>query len=296
MSKNIYSYILISSLILMVLLAGYYIVNRNEKFYRPTEVAIADDHIYQTDEEGRIYVKNTFKPTPKKNIVVANEEFKEEEREIVVNDAKKGSVEEKITVENIRSKDRTKKANSELGKGGQEYLQEIYNYKNKQYEEQKRKEEEERQKLLKEEKPIEYTGTDDLRKPSGLTTSQLEKGLKHKLKGLGAAFIGAEQMYNVNAVFLASVAALESNWGRSNYARNRNNLFGYGAYTSNPDHAYYFNSKEDAIYFVARKLSEDYLSANGKFFNGYNLIGVNTKYCTNPQWAASVGKIMKEFY
>lgn len=39
--------------------------------------------------------------------------------------------------------------------------------------------------------------------------------------------------------------ALESDWGRSNFARNRNNLGGIGAFDSDPNHAYSYSSLAD---------------------------------------------------
>lgn len=297
MNKNALSYILIGSLCATLLFFGFKAIN-SEKYFRPEEVAKVDDYLYEMDEEGRIFVKNTSKPESKKNIMVEIEENKDKLTDVNVANVETGSIEELITIENENTKEKDVRDKKELSKKGEEYLNEIIDYRQKELEEENRKKEEERQKQLEaqEKEKIIYIGSDDLRKPSGLTSTQLERGLKHDLKGLGSAFVTAEKMYNVNAVFLASVAALESNWGRSNYARKRNNLFGYGAYTSNPDHAYYFESKEHAIYFVAKKLSEDYLTTTGKFFNGYTLQGVNKKYCTNPNWANSVGSIMREFY
>lgn len=290
-------------MVLFIISLGFYAyttIQNNNQFFRSEEVATVDDNLYTTDEEGRIFIANTTKPTSKKNIVVEMEEKKNDIKDVKVKGYAEDSVASKITVANNRTTQESLKEQYELAQGGENYLNEIYGYKKEQKEAEDRRKEEERKKKEEEARKNQldstYQGPDDLRRPSGLTGKQLEKGLKAGLKGLGNTFIAAEKTYGVNAVFLASVAALESAWGTSNYARQRNNLFGYGAYTSNPDHAYYFDSKEVAINFVANKLATDYLTSTGKFFNGFNLIGVNTKYCTNPAWASSVAKIMSEIY
>ena len=290
-------------MVLFLLSLGFYAyttIQNNNQFFRPEEVATVDDKIYKIDQEGRIFIENAAKPISKKNIVVEMEENKDKIDDIKVNGYGDNSIAAKITKENNRTTQKNLQEQYELAQGGEAYLDEIYGYKKEQREAEERKKEEERRKKEEENRKKQfdanYQGPDDLRRPSGLTGKQLEKGLKAGLKGLGNTFVAAEKTYGVNAVFLASVAALESAWGTSHYARQRNNLFGYGAYTSNPDHAYYFDSKEIAINFVANKLATDYLTSTGKFFNGFNLIGVNTKYCTNPAWASSVAKIMSEIY
>lgn len=133
-------------------------------------------------------------------------------------------------------------------------------------------------------KGIEQTNleTFNLRTKSGYTAEELDKVLKYDLKGLGEYFIKAEEDYCVNAVFLASVAALESGWGR--YCFRENNMFGYGGMA--------FNSKAECIDFVARKISENYLSENGKYHSGYTVKAVNCYYNGREIWEDTVIDIM----
>ncbi len=124
--------------------------------------------------------------------------------------------------------------------------------------------------------------TFDLRTKSGYTSNELNDALKHNLKGLGEAFIEAEEKYSVNAVFLASVAALESGWGR--YCFRENNMFGYSGMS--------FSSKTECIDFVARKISENYLSEDGKYHSGYTVKAVNRYYNGREVWEKTIISIM----
>lgn len=79
------------------------------------------------------------------------------------------------------------------------------------------------------------------------------------LSGLGASFVQAEEIYGINAIILSSIAALESGWGSSDYAQERHNLFGYGAYTDAPEEAVEFADKHASIMAAARTLREAYI-------------------------------------
>lgn len=114
------------------------------------------------------------------------------------------------------------------------------------------------------------------------------------LQGTGAYFIEAQNAYGVNAQYLVAHAIIESAWGTSYFARNRNNLFGYEAYTSNPNAAAIFRSVEYDINFQAWFVRNDYLDPNGSFYNGANLNGMNVDYATDPYWANSIARVMAE--
>lgn len=140
-----------------------------------------------------------------------------------------------------------------------------------------------------------YYTSSNVSQPSNLTPEELEVALEGTgLAGLGQYFITAEETYGVNGVFLTAIAALESGWGTSHYAQQRNNLFGYQANDSNPDNATYFSSKAEAIYLVGRKLSENYLNPNGIYYNGATPSGVNVKYCSSEVWATKIVSIMNK--
>lgn len=133
----------------------------------------------------------------------------------------------------------------------------------------------------------------NLTTPSNLTGEQLDKALEGTgLAGLGSAFAEAEQKEGVNALFIAGIAVHESAWGTSDFARNRNNLFGYQAYTNNPNSAASFSSKRECILVVAHALKTNYLTKGGSYFSGYTARDVNKRYAADPNWANKVTSTM----
>lgn len=153
-----------------------------------------------------------------------------------------------------------------------------------------------------------------LNKPSGLSLEQFKKILtddkdKNKiLENNAEYFYYIEKQYNINGVFVASVAIHESGWGTSKIALQKKNLFGYGAYDSNPyNGAYEFVDYSECIDLIARVFVKYYLNpkgtaiyggetSKGTYYNGPTLTGVNTKYASDKNWANSVYKHMKYLY
>ena len=153
-----------------------------------------------------------------------------------------------------------------------------------------------------------------LNKPSGLSLEQFKKVLTDS-KDINKIFIEnaqyfyyIEKQYNINGIFVASIAIHESAWGTSQLAKNKNNLFGYGAYDSNPyNGAYEFSSYSESIDLLARVLVKYYLNpkgtkiydgqvALGTYYNGSTLSGVNTNYASDKGWASKVYVFMKALY
>lgn len=122
----------------------------------------------------------------------------------------------------------------------------------------------------------------DLTTPCGYSAEELSAGLLGELSAFAEEFIAAEEKYEVNAVFLAAVAALESGWGR--YCFRPNNIFGWSGKS--------FESKEDCIDFVASKIAEHYLSENGKYYGGKTVSGVNKFYNGSRFWEEKIAGIM----
>lgn len=113
----------------------------------------------------------------------------------------------------------------------------------------------------------------DLTAPCNLSAEELAPVLGN-LSDYAENFLAAEEKYSVNAVFLASLAAFESGWGSRCFRQN--NLFGWGKKE--------FCSKEECIDFVARRISEWYLTEKGKYYNGSGLGGVNACYNGSAVW------------
>ncbi len=153
-----------------------------------------------------------------------------------------------------------------------------------------------------------------LNRPSGFTLEQFKKVLSDKkdvnkiFEQNAEYFYYIEEEYNINGIFVASIGIHESAWGTSRIAKNKYNLFGYGAYDSNPyNGAYSFSSYSEAIDLLARVLVKYYLNpkgtiiydgqaASGKYYNGSTVSGVNQKYATDKNWANSVYKFMEYLY
>lgn len=134
---------------------------------------------------------------------------------------------------------------------------------------------------------------EDLRTPSRVSPQELQNCLPDGFSGLAGTFAQAEAETGVNALFLVSVAALESGWGGSNLAQSHNNLFGWTDSTS-PSGFRHFESKEACIMYVAERLAINYLSPDGKYFNGYTVQAVNQRYCSSESWADKVLYLMHE--
>lgn len=153
-----------------------------------------------------------------------------------------------------------------------------------------------------------------LNKPSGLTLEQFKKVLsdekdKNKIFTNNAEyFYYIEKQYNINGIFVAAVGIHESAWGTSKIALQKNNLFGYGAYDSNPyNGAYEFTNYSESIDLLARVFVKYYLNpsgtsiyggekAAGTYYNGATLSGVNTKYASDKNWANAVFTHIKYLY
>ena len=118
-----------------------------------------------------------------------------------------------------------------------------------------------------------------------------------RLAGKGATFKAAEERYGVNALYLVAHSALESAWGRSKIARDKNNFFGISAYDNNPyNAATKFDNVDSGILGAARWINEKYLSkstypARGAYL-GNKAGGMNVNYATAPYWGESIASIM----
>ena len=121
-------------------------------------------------------------------------------------------------------------------------------------------------------------------------------------------FYEVEQKYNINGVFLAAIAIHESNWGTSNIATQKHNLFGYGSYDSSAfTSSYTFESYAYGIDLVGQILNKYYLNeagtpiaeneeAEGTYYNGPTVEGVNVRYASDPNWSNRVYDIMQNLY
>ena len=128
--------------------------------------------------------------------------------------------------------------------------------------------------------------------------SRLGSSEQSVLRGKGQAFIDAQNKYGINAALVLSIACLESATGTSQYALERNNLFGLAAYDSDPNKATYFSSVEECINQMMGYYLKDYIDDNDWRNFGMHLgnkgSGVNVKYAADPYWGIKIGSIYYE--
>jgi len=115
------------------------------------------------------------------------------------------------------------------------------------------------------------------------------------LAGVGQAIYDAEQNTNINGLFMLSHMAVESNWGKSEFAKTRNNFWGLGAYTTDPNHAFTFKSTKDCLDYYTNLLSTDYLKENGKWYGGGTTVhDVFVHYSTSDTPANEIAGIAED--
>lgn len=155
----------------------------------------------------------------------------------------------------------------------------------------------------------------DLNKSTGLTLADYEKiftGLSQDNNSIFHdnynVFYDLDSKYNINGIFLAAIAIHESNWGNSVIARDKNNLFGFGAYDRDPyGYAKSFSDYREGIETVCKSLKKYYLNpsgtpiyddevASGSYYNGTTVQSVNVRYASDPDWHTKIFKHMDMLY
>ena len=155
----------------------------------------------------------------------------------------------------------------------------------------------------------------ELNKSSGLTLNDYKKiftnlpsDTNHIFEDNYAVFYNMDKMYNINGIFLASLAIHESAWGTSQIAQDKKNLFGYGSYDSTPyESSFEFETYAEGIETVAKALVKYYLNPSGTviydgeiasawYYNGPTLAGVNTRYASDEDWHEKVYTYMETLY
>lgn len=139
-------------------------------------------------------------------------------------------------------------------------------------------------------------GKFDVRSGSGESIEKIDAYLKGTpMEGMGKVFKHAENRFGVNAYFLASIGVLESGYGRSAIARDKKNLFGFGAYDDDPyKHAHKFQSFEEGVVKVAKHLDRNYLTNGGDYYRGTTVEDIGKSYATSGTWAKKIEDIIHE--
>ena len=119
--------------------------------------------------------------------------------------------------------------------------------------------------------------------PCEMSTEELASALKGNLKPYAQDFLNAEEDYQINACFLASIAALESGWGEHQFKTN--NIFGFG----NAE----FESIPKCIDYVAWFLRKHYINETGRYYRGGTIDAIGKIYCPDGgEWV----RLVKEIY
>ena len=107
------------------------------------------------------------------------------------------------------------------------------------------------------------------------------------LTGKGEQFCKAQEKYGINASFLVGIANHESAMGKSDYARNKNNIAGIrggNGYLT-------FSSVDECIDKMAANLKEKYID------KGLTTIEqINKKYAESNKWSSAVIRHMNPMY
>lgn len=134
-------------------------------------------------------------------------------------------------------------------------------------------------------------------KPASNSFNALARN-ESQLYNEGQTFIDAQNTYGVNALLIFSMACLESGYGRSRYAIERNNLFGWNAFDSNPDSATTFSNISQAIIEHMGINLRGYTDINDARFFGSHVgnkgSGFNVKYASDPYWGMKIAAIAYE--
>ena len=112
------------------------------------------------------------------------------------------------------------------------------------------------------------------------------------LENKGATFKEAEEHYHINALYLLAHSALESDWGRSNIAKDKNNFFGIAAYDTTPYlSAKTFDDVDKGILGATKWIKENYID-RGRTFLGNKASGMNVEYASDPYWGEKIASVM----
>ncbi|MBM6948827.1 glucosaminidase domain-containing protein [Mordavella massiliensis] len=122
-------------------------------------------------------------------------------------------------------------------------------------------------------------------------------GGSSKMSNTGTNFVSKQNTYGTNALIMASVGALESGWGQSSIAQNKNNLFGLNAVDASPaESADTYKSVDACIRtFAETYLSKRYLRAGWDYYHGGFLgdkaSGMNVSYASDPYWGEKIAAV-----
>ena len=138
----------------------------------------------------------------------------------------------------------------------------------------------------------------DLTEPTNYSAEDLDKVFNllnidnSLLENKGTTFKEAEEHYHINALYLLAHSALESDWGRSKIAKDKNNFFGITAYDTTPYlSAKTFDDVDKGILGATKWIKENYID-RGRTFLGNKASGMNVEYASDPYWGEKIASVM----
>lgn len=145
-----------------------------------------------------------------------------------------------------------------------------------------------------------YFNPENVTHKSNTTINHMNKALKGtELQKISHAFVEAEQKYNINAYFLAALAAQESSWGNSQRAIYQKNITGFAVY-NNLSRGSSFSNWYECLMYTAKTLRDNYLTEGAIHYNGLSTRGINTMYCflqdgktVDYRWSENINSIAK---
>lgn len=112
------------------------------------------------------------------------------------------------------------------------------------------------------------------------------------MAGQGQTFIDCQNKYGVNALMVYSMAIHESGYGSSGFAEGIYNLFGWGAYDSDPSQAEEYSSIKENI---KKQMGENlryYMDYSHSYYHGTCIgnkgTGFNVLYASDADWSMKI--------
>ena len=142
----------------------------------------------------------------------------------------------------------------------------------------------------------------ELKKREGTAKKYENASTKSKLIGIGKVLKEAEQNYKLNALMLLAHAIHESDYGMSEKAQKKNNLFGVNANDRDPNLADTYDSVKQSVEVLSRDhlnrkyilLGDGFNYANGSHL-GSKYRGINVRYASDPDWGKKIAGHMLTF-
>ena len=114
------------------------------------------------------------------------------------------------------------------------------------------------------------------------TDDQIESLMIKNFVGHGAAFNYHAKKNDFDVMHAVGPGALESGWGTSKIAKDKNNIYGWTAYDNSAyDSATGYKSFDDCIEVWSKDFNEQYLTPGGVQYRGNNEYAVNMVYASS---------------